>query len=76
MRAQWIGGPQDGAWVDVKGGTPWVTVLEDRRDPGYVHDPASTDPPPRALMRYVVPVIDGRIVWAQRKQADHQEDTP
>jgi len=70
---QWVGGPQDGALVTIPGDATWVTVLEDRRNPGYVPT-EDNDKPPRSLQRYTVPVIDGRIVWAQRVLAEHVEE--
>lgn len=63
--ATWIGGPQDGATVVVPEGVTWVTVLEDNRQPV---SPAEAKT--RSLIRYSVPVIDGKIVWAQRKVSD------
>lgn len=69
-RVTWVGGPQDGGVVEVRDDVTWVAVLEDRRDPGYKHDPAKNDAPPRSLMRYTVPIIDGKIVWGQRVQAN------
>jgi hypothetical protein len=65
---QWVGGPQDGAYVAVPYGATWVAVLEDRRSPAQLAEP--TSPSPRALMRYTVPIIDHKIVWAQRVEAD------
>lgn len=74
MKVQWVGGPQDGGMVDVAEGVTWVTVLEDRRASAPI-PPAEPDgtKPPRSLMRYSVPIIDGRIIWAQRVQADPKD---
>src|SRR4029079_16806773 len=54
---QWVGGPQDGGWVTIPYEATWVSVLEDRRNPGYVPEPDGSKPP-RSLQRYTVPVID------------------
>lgn len=69
---QWIGGPQDGAHVNIDAAATWVSVLEDRRAPARI-TPVEGEPPPRALMRYSVPIIDGKIVWSQRVQANPGE---
>lgn len=68
----WIGGPQDGAVVSVPHEATWVSVLEDRRAPARI-TPVEGEPPPRALMRYSVPIIDGKIIWSQRVQANPPE---
>lgn len=71
---QWIGGPQDGAHVNVPYDATWVAVLEDRRasTPQPPVMPDGTKPPP-SLQRYTVPIIEGRIVWAQRKAAGPED---
>jgi hypothetical protein len=64
----WLGGIQDGAHVLVPYDTTWVNVLEDRRAPkgGPTQE--------RSLVRYTVPIIDDKIIWAQRVQADLEDD--
>lgn len=59
-RVTWIGGPQDGAVVEIRDDVTWVAVLENNK---HVSEGPSDKP---ALVRYSVPVIEGRIVWAQR----------
>lgn len=66
----WVGGPQDGGTVLIPKGATWVTVLEDRAKP------AGGPTEKRSLVRYSVPVIDGRIIWAQRKEADPGDPDP
>lgn len=63
----WLGGIQDGAVVVVPAKSTWVNVLEDRRAPKG----APTEQ--RALVRYTVPIIDGKIIWAQRVEADLED---
>lgn len=63
MKAQWVGGPLDGAYVTVADDATWVPVLEpqQRRTDGTTG---------RALIRYTVPVVDGKVIWSQRVEAD------
>lgn len=61
--ATWVGGPQDGATVIIGDDVTWVAVLEDRRRNTPAPAPGTADP---SLVRYSVPVIDGKIIWAQR----------
>jgi hypothetical protein len=56
----WIGGPQDGGVVAVDANATWVAVLENNKHPSI----GPSDQP--ALVRYSVPIIDGKILWAQR----------
>lgn len=69
----WLGGIQDGAVVSVPHDTTWVNVLEDRRSAVPIK-PDPDKPTPRALVRYTVPIIDNKIIWAQRVQADLEDE--
>ena len=62
-RVTWVGGPQDGALVEVRSDITWVTVLENNAHPSLGPSPE------RSLVRYTVPIIDGKIMWGQRKVA-------
>lgn len=66
----WIGGPQDGATVLIPATATWVTVLEDRSQP--TGQPTQK----RSLVRYSVPVINNRIIWSQRVEADPDAPDP
>jgi hypothetical protein len=70
---QWVGGPQDGALVAIPYDATWVAVLEDRRNTAEPKPEPGTAP--RSLQRYSVPVIDHKIVWSQRVEAN-PEDQP
>jgi len=67
--AIWMGGPQDGAVIPVPKDVTWVTVLEDRAKKGVDTD----GQPYRALVRYSVPIVDGKIIWAQRTEAPAED---
>lgn len=69
---QWVGGPQDGAVIAIPQGATWVAVLEDRRSAEPI-TPTEGKGVPRSLQRYSVPVINGRIIWAQRVEANPEE---